>query len=145
MIEHPVFHEIIGSTQLMNVATVDEAVPWIATVFFIWHQEQFCFVSSERSRHIQAATQQPQVAATIQPEPENWAAICGLQIAGKQVEVTGVAQAKLLARYLARYPFVAANAMLSEKIKQSHFYAIQPQSIYLIDNRRGFAQRQQLR
>ena len=142
--DHPAFQEIIASTQLMTLATVDEQGPWAATVFFMWHQGQFYFVSSKRSRHIQAATYNPVVAATIQPEPDNWGAICGLQLSGTQREVVGAERLAIMARYLSHYPFVAAHAVLREKLNQNGCYAITPETLTLIDNRNGFAQRQTL-
>jgi len=139
-VEQAAFQEIIDATQLMNLAVHDQQGPWAATVFYLYHQGSFYYVSSASSRHTRAT----EVAATIQPEPENWAQICGLQLAGNQHEVTASQRHTLLARYLARYPFVAADAMLSQRLASSRLFCVTPTSLYLIDNRQGFAQRQQL-
>jgi len=90
------------------------------------------------------------VAATINPDCDNWHAVAGLQLRGSVAIVDGIERAKALALYFAKFPQIDAlfaapkgeqEETIATRLKAANFYKITPELIRVIDNAKGFGYR----
>ena len=132
----------------LTLATSSDGNPWAATVFFASDAKlNLYFVSDHRTRHGRDMEQNQHVVATVNPDCDNWHDVRGLQIEGSASIVTGLARAKALAVYLAKFPQIDAlyaspkdkhEETIAERLKATNIYRISPAWIRFIDNRKGF-------
>lgn len=141
------------STSASVAADVQE--PWAAQLFFVSDEHlRLYFISSLGSQHCKDLLRNPQVAATISGDTSDWLSVKGLQIRGRAMRLPKSQYARVLALYLAKSPQLLAlyerpsNAD-EEKIRQrlmdADFFSIDPVWIRLIDNSRGFSDKQELK
>lgn len=141
----------LDEVSTLTLATCAGDTPWAATVFFAADaQFRIYFVSDYRTRHGREAAANDQVAATVNPDCDNWHDVRGLQLEGRIAVVTGMARAKALALYLRKFPQIDAlyarpegehEETIAARLKAANFYCITPVFIRLIDNRQGFGRR----
>lgn len=132
----------------LTLATSSDGKPWAATVFFVSDANlSLYFVSDHRTRHGRDIEQNARVVATVNPDCDNWHDVRGLQIDGTASIVTGLARAKALALYLAKFPQIDAlfaspkdehEETIAERLKATNIYRISPSWIRFIDNSKGF-------
>ena len=132
----------------LTLATSSNGKPWAATVFFASDADlNLYFVSDHRTRHGRDMEQNARVVATVNPDCDNWHDVRGLQIDGTASIVTGLARARALALYLAKFPQIDAlfvspkdehEETIAERLKATNIYRISPGWIRFIDNRKGF-------
>ncbi len=137
----------------LTLATSDGNVPWAATVFFVADSKfNIYFVSDHRTQHGRDMVANEQVAATINPDCDNWHAVAGLQIRGKVAIVEGMERAKALAIYFRKFPQIDAlfakpagehEETIAARLKAANFYKITPELIRVIDNEQGFGWREE--
>jgi uncharacterized protein YhbP (UPF0306 family) len=138
----------------LTLATSGDNVPWAATVFFAADSKfNIYFVSDHRTRHGRDMAVNEQVAATINPDCDNWNDVAGLQIHGTVSVVDGVERAKALVIYLKKFPQIDAlfarpegdhEETIVARLKAANFYKITPQMIRVIDNEQGFGHREEI-
>ncbi len=138
----------LGEHHVMTLATVGADGPWAAAVFYAHDDLRLYFLSVPRSRHAENLAAQPQVAATIQRDYDDWPGIRGLQLAGRARPVAPADEARVRALYQKRYPLVGGGAgvprAILEALDRIRWYEFAPEDIYLIDNTRGFAHREKM-
>ena len=132
----------------LTLATYSDGKPWAATVFFVSDKNlSLYFVSDHRTRHGRDMQKNARVVATVNPDCDNWHDVRGLQIDGTASIVTGLARAKALALYLAKFPQIDAlfaspkgehEETIAERLKATNIYRINPGWIRFIDNSKGF-------
>ena len=132
----------------LTLATSSDGKPWAATVFFASDADlNLYFVSDHRTRHGRDMEQNARVVATVNPDCDNWHDVRGLQIDGTASIVTGLARARALALYLAKFPQIDAlfaspkdehEETIAERLKATNIYRISPGWIRFIDNSKGF-------
>ncbi len=132
----------------LTLATSSDGHPWAAAVFFASDKDlNLYFVSDHRTRHGRDMEQNHRVVATVNPDCDNWHDVRGLQIEGSASIVTGLARARALALYLAKFPQIDAlfaspkdkhEETIAERLKATNIYRIAPAWIRFIDNRKGF-------
>lgn len=135
----------------LTLATCNDASPWAATVFFAADNDfNLYFVSDHRTQHGRDMAVNQKVAATVNPDCNNWHAVAGLQIRGNVSIVEGLERAKALALYFKKFPqidmlFAAPQgeheATIVKRLKAANFYKITPELIRVIDNAKGFGYR----
>lgn len=132
----------------MTLATMGREGPWAAAVFYAHDGLALHFLSSPGSRHALDIGTGTEVAATIQHDYDDWPGIRGLQLRGRAAPVTAGDQALVQRRYGERFPIVGlpakAPAAIVRALDRIRWYTLRPRSIWLIDNRLGFAHREQL-
>ena len=143
------FLDEVGTLTLAT-ATAD-AEPWAATVFFAADRHfNLYFVSDHRTRHGRDMADNAVVAATVNPDCDNWHDVRGLQIAGRAEVVDGVERAKALLLYFKKFPQIDAlfqspqgehEETIARRLKAANFYCLRPDTIRLIDNAKGFGYR----
>lgn len=147
--------QMLAQHHTLTLATVSAGGPWSATVFYASDEVfNLYFVSDHRTRHAKDMAGDPRVALAINADVDNWDDVRGLQIEGIAEKATGAERVKALALYLAKFASVKAlfNApksadekTIAERLKHTDFWRVTPRYIRLIDNRRGFGFRQELR
>ena len=143
--------ELVAEITTLTLATMNDDTPWAATVFFAADGKfNLYFVSDHRTRHGRDVEINNNVAATINPDCRDWNEIKGLQLRGTISVVKGVGRAKALALYLKKFPQVdqlfrnpqdAQEETIAQRLKSANIYKITPAMIRVIDNARGFGQR----
>src|SRR5690606_9597726 len=87
----------------------------------------------------------PQVAATIQEDYADWQDIKGIQLEGRVSELLGEEREAAVARYKARYPFVAtAGPEMAAALARVSWYRLRPERLYFIDNSKGLGHRDEI-
>lgn len=104
------------------------------------------WVSDPDCRHSRELEANPQVAATIAPDYDDFQKIRGLQIHGPACRLRGPAAranaiAKLAMRYSFLKQFLSGPAELVRQMRDAVAYRLEPQRITLIDNSKGFGHR----
>jgi hypothetical protein len=147
--------QFLNEISTLTLATSDGNVPWAATVFFAADSKfNLYFVSDHRTRHGRDMVGNPKVAATINPDCDNWHDVAGLQIHGTVSVVDGVERVKALAIYLKKFPQIDAlfarpegehEETIAARLKAANFYRITPEMIRVIDNEQGFGYREEFK
>ena len=145
--------EFLDSIGTLTLATSDGDAPWAATVFFAADKHfNLYFVSDHRTQHGRDMTANSRVAATVNPDVDNWNDVAGLQIRGTVSIVEGVERAKALAVYFKKFPQIDAlfqkpqgehEETIAKRLQAANFYKITPQMIRVIDNAQGFGHREE--
>jgi len=137
----------------LTLATCNDGKPWAATVFFAADANfNLYFVSDHRTQHGRDMAANAEVAATINPDVNNWNDVAGLQIRGTVAVVQGIERAKALALYFKKFPQIDAlfvqpsgehEETIARRLQAANFYRITPQMIRVIDNAQGFGHREE--
>lgn len=136
----------------LTLATADDAgAPWAATVFFVADKHfNLYFVSDHRTQHGRDMAANDRVAATINPDCDNWLAVRGLQVRGRVEIVEGAERAKALVLYFKKFPQIDAlfqspqnehEETIATRLKAANFYCVRPEMVRVIDNEKGFGHR----
>ena len=135
----------------LTLATCNAASPWAVTVFFATDNHfNLYFVSDHRTQHGRDMAVNPKVAATINPDCNNWHAVAGLQIRGTVSIAEGIERVRALALYFKKFPQIDAlfakpqgehEETIVRRLKAANFYKITPELIRVIDNAKGFGYR----
>jgi len=146
---------MLGEHNTLTVASGSGEAPWAATVFYASDEQlNLYFVSDERTRHGRDMSRNSSVALAINADPDNWDDVRGLQIGGRAYLVSAADRPAVIALYLAKFPSVKAlyekpknkdEQLIAARLKQTAFWRVKPFYIRLIDNRRGFGFREELR
>lgn len=142
--------DILAACSTMTLATCGPDGPWAADVFFASASagEHF-FISSPNSRHARNLLASASVAATVHPDPgTDWRSIRGLQIEGHAAAVPETELERARSVYVAKFPFAAAllrpDSEIAGKAAGTQFFVLRAQRLYLVDNRLGFGNRQEV-
>jgi uncharacterized protein YhbP (UPF0306 family) len=138
----------LHSISTLTLATCNAGQPWAATVFFAADKQfNLYFVSDHRTQHGRDMAANPSVAATINPDCDNWHAVAGLQIRGTVTIVDGLERAKALALYFKKFPQIDAlfqkpegehEETIARRLQAANFYKVTPAMVRVIDNAKGF-------
>lgn len=151
---NPTLEEEIGAflreQHVMSLATTADGAAHAASVMFATEGWSIYWTSDPGARHSVALEGFPRVAATVAPDYEDFRLIRGLQIAGRARrlgESNEAAHARELLRR--RFPFLrkldAMPAELLAALGKAAYYRLDPDTITLIDNTKGFGNRRTLR
>jgi uncharacterized protein YhbP (UPF0306 family) len=135
---------------VVSLATVADGAAHAASVMFAVDAFSFYWTSDPGTRHSLAIERNSRVAATVAPDYEDFRAIRGLQIAGRACRLGEAAEAaharELLRR---RFPFLreldGMPPALRAALDKAAYYRLDPDTITLIDNTKGFGNRHTLR
>lgn len=145
-------HRFLAEISTLTLATAStDAAPWAATVFFASDKHfNLYFVSDHRTQHGRDMVDNPRVAATINPDCDNWHAVRGLQVRGNVAIVEGAERAKALLLYFKKFPQIDAlfqspkdkhEETIATRLKAANFYCVRPELVRVIDNEQGFGNR----
>ena len=140
----------LDSQHVLSLATVVDGAAHAANVMYALQGLSLYWTSDPGTRHSLAIGRNAHVAATVAPDYEDFHLIRGLQIAGRAhglVDAGEAAHARELLRR--RFPFLreldAMPAALRAALDKAAYYRLEPDTITLIDNTRGFGNRRTLR
>ena len=144
--------DYLAAHNVMTIASCDGNVPWAAAVFYASDEFDLYFFSNPKSRHGGNMTANSIVSAAIHEDYSDWRAIRGIQLEGRAERLRSLKlQARFWEVYLKKFPFVkqffpagSAGGMLQKKLAGVRLYRIVPQTLYYIDNSRGFGHREML-
>jgi uncharacterized protein YhbP (UPF0306 family) len=135
---------------VLSLATVAEGVAHAASLMFAAADFSLYWTSDPGTRHSLAIERNPRVAATVAPDYADFRLIRGVQIAGRARRLSEAGEAaharELLRR---RFPFLreldGMPPALRAALDKADYYRLDPDTITLIDNTKGFGNRQTLR
>ena len=131
--------------QVMTLATVGEAGPWAAAVFYVNNGFALFFLSVGHTRHVQNVVEQPRAAATIQEDYKDWPAIRGIQLEGRVIQLQGVERKEAISLYEKKYPFIkSAPSQIRLGLARVNWYCLSPRRLYFIDNSQGLGHRDEV-
>ena len=144
--------DYLATHSVMTIASCDRNVPWAAAVFYASDEFDLYFFSNPKSRHGGNMTANSLVSAAIHEDYSDWRAIRGIQLEGRAERLRSLKlQARFWEVYLKKFPFVkqffpagSTGGMLQKKLAGVRLYRIVPQTLYYIDNSRGFGHREML-
>jgi uncharacterized protein YhbP (UPF0306 family) len=133
---------VMAETTALTLATLDDDTSPRATPLFFAVDAclRLYFLSEPQSRHVKNLDRDPRAGAALFPAKKAWKEIRGLQIQGRVSRVSEPERRIALDLYAARFPFIA---QLGEAVGLSEMFCLTPSWIRLIDNRRGFAFKQE--
>ncbi|RME78086.1 MAG: pyridoxamine 5'-phosphate oxidase [Chloroflexi bacterium] len=139
--------QFLAEHTTLTLATVGEdGRPQAAALFYAETPAlHLIFISEAKTRHSRNIASNPRIAATIQSDGQSWSEIQGLQLEGLCEPLSGKDAARARQVYLDKFPFIGQNKVLEMALSLVTFYRITPTWIRLIDNRRGFGHKEELR
>jgi len=134
----------------MSLATLAEGAVHAASLMYATEDFSLYWTSDPNTRHSLAIERDRRVAATVAPDYEDFRVIRGLQIAGFARRLSEAGEASHAAELLRRrFPFLrglaALPATLLAALGKAAYYRLDPDTITLIDNTRGFGKKHTLR
>ncbi len=133
---------------VMTLATHGAGGPWAAAVFYVNDGFDLYFLSASSTRHGGDIAAHARVAATIQEDYADWAAIRGIQLEGIAHELRGDDAERARRLYGEKFPVVGrlagAPAAIVAALAKIRWYRITPERLYFVDNSVRFGHRDQL-
>lgn len=144
--------DYLETHNVMTIASCQENVPWAAAVFYASDEFDLYFFSNPKSRHGVNMAANSVVSAAIHEDYHDWRAIRGIQLEGRAERLRSLKlQARFWEVYLKKFPFVkqffqagGLRDVLQAKLTGIRLYRIVPNTVYYIDNSRGFGRRDRL-
>lgn len=140
---------LLGEHHVMTLATTGEDGPWSAAVFYDFEKTgvlKLTFLSAPGTQHARNLAIHPRVAVTIQHDYTDWPSIRGLQMVGEARPIAPGHEAQARTRYQERFPLIGRGAGLPRKLLEAldkiRWYEFVPSDVWVIDNTRGFGQRE---
>ncbi len=139
----------LAAHHVMSLATSGASGPHATNLFYACDGLALVWVSEPDRQHSREIEADPRVAATVAPDTSDFTAVCGVQIVGTARQIAAAdARLRLLAQLEARYPFLRQLAAGPPELRQAYariaVYRLQPASIVLIDNSKGFGHKETL-
>lgn len=130
---------------VMTLATDGPEGLWAAAVFYAHDNFNLIFLSAGHTRHGQNLAANPQAAATIQENYDDWPQIQGIQLSGTVRLLDGKKREAAISMYREKYPFIQTASLKIRRALQSvNWYRLTPQQFYFIDNSKGFGHRDEV-
>jgi uncharacterized protein len=138
----------LDSYSTLTLATHGPDGPWAATVFYAHDAGlNLYFISGRTTRHVRDLLANPEVAATVTTDFNDWESIRGLQIAARAERVGKDERYAITELYLKKFPSVAqlqrapqteSEEKIAKGFAASDFFRLRPQTIRLVDNTQRF-------
>lgn len=137
--------DYLARHNVMTLATYGPEGVWAAAVFFASEGFDLYFLSAGHTRHARNMAASPRVAATIQEDYADWAAIKGIQLEGTARLLAGQEREAAIARYADKFQFLKQPVAVVEKaLAGVNWYQLTLERLYFIDNSRGFGHRDEI-
>ena len=135
----------LAGHHVMTLATNGPLGLWAAAVFYANDSFQLHFLSAGHTRHAQNIAASREVAATIQGDYADWAAIKGIQLEGAVRMLAGKEREAAIALYAKKYSFLIQPVSVVETaLARVNWYCLSPSRLYFVDNSRGFGHRDEV-
>ncbi|NOR74879.1 MAG: hypothetical protein GQ525_06950 [Draconibacterium sp.] len=127
--------DFIHDHHVLTLATSIENIPWCANCFYIYLEEENCFVftSDDKTKHVQNVLTNANVAGSVVLETNTVGKIQGIQFNGimekPKKELASIAKKT----YLKRFPYAL--------LMKTSLWIVKPSYIKMTDNRLGFGKK----
>ena len=140
----------LRACHVVSLATVADGAAHAASVMYAVEDLSIYWTSDPGSRHSLAIERDPRVAATVAPDYADFRLVRGVQIAGRARRLDDATEAAYAGELLRRrFPFLrelqSAPTAMRAAIDKAAYYRLDPETITLIDNSKGFGNRRTLR
>jgi uncharacterized protein YhbP (UPF0306 family) len=127
--------EFIKEHHVLTLATSLENNPWCANCFYIYLEDENCFVftTDDQTKHAQDVSDNPKVAGSIVLETNTVGKIQGIQFRGIMERPEKDLASKAKKAYLKRFPFAV--------LMKTSLWVLQLNTIKMTDNRLGFGKK----
>lgn len=127
--------KMIKKHHVFTLATSNENVPWVASCFYTWldNEDVFVYTTDLTTRHGAEANKNMKVAANIYLETKLVGKIQGIQIAGTTFRPEGELLERAKKRYLKRFPYA--------RLMETTLWVLKPSAMKMTDNRLGFGKK----
>jgi uncharacterized protein YhbP (UPF0306 family) len=137
--------DYLAGHHVMTLATQGPEGLWAVAVFYANEGWQLYFLSAGHTRHAQNIAVSPHVAATIQEDYSDWAAIKGIQLEGMARLLAGEEREAAIASYANKFQFLARPVHeIDTALARVNWYVLEPDRLYFVDNSRGFGHRDEI-
>ncbi len=137
--------DFLAGHNVLTLCTQGPAGLWAAAVFYASEQFSLYFLSAPDTRHVQNLRHHPRAAGTIQEDYADWKEIKGIQLEGSVHQLSGVDREAAIARYEEKFAFLReAPPQMREALDRVDWFRLRPDSLYFIDNSRGFGHRDRI-
>ena len=126
----------LNAHNTLTLATIgSHGEPQAADLYYaVLEGLKLCFISASSSRHVANIARDPRVACTIHASSTLWRDIRGIQMEGMCSRLPARRSVRAWACYLARFPFVVADTLLTAALEKVDIYRITPHWLLWIDN-----------
>ena len=127
--------EFINEHHVLTLATSIENNPWCANCFYVYLEEENCFVftSDDKTKHVQDVLANVNVAGSIVLETNTVGKIQGIQFRGIMEKPEKDLATIAKKTYLKRFPFAL--------LMKTSLWIVKPSLIKMTDNRLGFGKK----
>jgi uncharacterized protein YhbP (UPF0306 family) len=127
--------EFINEHHVLTLATSIENNPWCANCFYIYLEEENCFVftSDDNTKHVNDVLVNANVAGSVVLETNTVGKIQGIQFRGIMAVPENELARKAKKAYLKRFPFAV--------LMKTSLWVLHTKSIKMTDNRLGFGKK----
>jgi uncharacterized protein len=127
--------EFIKKHHVLTLATCVENNPWCANCFYVWLEDENCFVftTDNATKHAQDAMQNQNVAGSVVLETSVVGKIQGIQFRGVMEIPAGELAEKAKTAYLKRFPVAV--------LMKTNLWTVKVNYIKMTDNRLGFGKK----
>jgi uncharacterized protein len=135
----------LAGHHVMTLATQGPLGLWAAAVFYASDGYNLYFLSAGHTRHAQNIAASPVVAATVQEDYDDWAAIKGIQLEGTIQMLKDRRREEAVLLYATKYDFLRKPVSVVEAaLAGVNWYCLTPAKLYFVDNSRGFGYRDEI-
>ena len=127
--------DFINEHHVLTLATSVENNPWCANCFYVWLEDENCFVftSDDETKHVQDVAANQKVAGSVVLETSTVGKIRGIQFRGTMKIPENELASKAKMAYLKRFPFAI--------LMKTSLWIVQVNYIKMTDNRLGFGKK----
>jgi hypothetical protein len=127
--------DFISQHHVLTLATCVENNPWCANCFYVWLEDENCFVftTDNATKHAQDAIQNQNVAGSVVLETSVVGKIRGIQFRGTMQIPENELASKARFAYLKKFPFAI--------LMDTKLWIVRVNYIKMTDNRLGFGKK----
>ncbi len=127
--------EFINEHHVLTLATSDGNNPWCANCFYVYLEEENCFVftSDEKTKHVHDVLTNSNVAGSVVLETNTVGKIQGIQFSGVMQKPGKELAPKAKKAYLKKFPYAV--------LMKTTLWAVHLNLIKMTDNRLGFGKK----
>ncbi len=127
--------DFINEHHVLTLATVVDNTPWCANCFYVYLEEENCFVftSDDKTKHVQDVIVNSTVAGSVVLETKTVGKIQGIQFCGTMEKPDENIDGKAKKAYLKKFPYAILMKTSLWILKLNH--------IKMTDNRLGFGKK----
>lgn len=127
--------DFINEHHVLTLATVVENNPWCANCFYVYLEEENCFVftSDDKTKHVQNVLENSNVAGSVVLETKTVGKIQGIQFRGTMEKPDTSIESKVKKAYLKKFPYAI--------LMKTSLWVLNLNLIKMTDNRLGFGKK----